>query len=508
MKILTFIFLFFSIQCSSQTEFSRFYHDSLNSKSQGLGLTSDGGAILLGNIQNVSSNYTKVDSSGNVVWSKRFQINNKIVSLTNGLETIDSNYLISGAILNPSTGGGILIKTDRNGDTIWTRRFTDQFSLMEYSKLIETSDSCYLMHWSNFGFGAMNVVKVAASGSILWTKTFYSQIIPSYLFSCTELTDGSILFSGVGSSGSFPSAGFGVLLKLTSSGQISWYRRYGISNIFEALYAVGNEFRIISRTKDNLTDRLIFSKFDSLGNNYETFSDTVSNISYSVGSASLSSYQKVNDTLFHVNFFGSGSGSNLPLTITENAQVIHNPLPNYSMTAGSLITANNQIFQFGHVVSNETSQLRLSKTNFNSSLCSPEVTSYSLVSRPTFSYTDIAYYDTTQVQLIESDAILTSYDFSSYISCESQLSLSLPETFDFIIYPNPCKDYVVIESYFNEDFIVQISDFQGRILSQFSTKNGIINDVSELITGSYLFRLKSNNGTTLKTGKLIIDNIY
>jgi hypothetical protein len=68
---------------------------------------------------------------------------------------------------------------------------------------------------------------------------------------------------------------------------------------------------------------------------------------------------------------------------------------------------------------------------------------------------------------------------------------------DIRVVPNPGTDFVYVESSLDGEFIVQLSDLQGRILREFASVNaGEKLDVSSVSNGIYLFRFP-------ETGKVI-----
>lgn len=500
MKTLLILVLFFSFQSFSQSEFSRFYFDSLHSYSRGFGLTADNGAVLLSKSNIQQSNVTRVDSLGNVVWSKTIEILNKPCDLSEVIETKDNNFVICGAVLSYSDGGAFLIKLNQNGDTLWSRRYTDNFSLQEYSNIIETADSSYILFWRDFGNGGLSVVKIDKIGNLIWTKSFNNNLKKPYMLACAELNDGSLVFSGLTSWGSIINNTNSVILKMNPNGQIAWYKQYGISNWFESIFAVGNEFRIVSRSNQSPNDNIIYAKFDSLGNNYASYVDTITNTSFGFSSFQFNSRQKVNDTTFHTTLYHDYTF--LPFTITENATIINNPLPNFELRAGSLISNEGQFYQFGHIGTSNEYQLRFSKVNPNSTLCSNGSATYAILPRPTFGHTNLSFHDTSYIQIISSDIQIKEHTMSSYLSCQSLLSIEKTEQIEFLLYPNPAIGYFTIQTNYTGEFLLELIDLQGRTLSSRLTKDGQQNHCEHLSSGSYLFRLTSTEGKILKVGKI------
>lgn len=137
------------------------YGGSSFQEAQSVEQTSDGGFIVCGSRDNTNSgNYDillfKTDGNGNLQWSKRYGGNKGEASYMLNLNE-DDTYVLSG--YTNSMGYGhrgddstniFLMKTDANGDTIWTRTYGD--SLQEEAFLsCKTSDGGFLISgFSNY----------------------------------------------------------------------------------------------------------------------------------------------------------------------------------------------------------------------------------------------------------------------------------------------------------------------------------------------------------------------
>ena len=92
-------------------------------------------------------------------------------------QTADSGYIMGGYSYSYGSGGQeyYLIKTDRNGDTLWTKSYgglTDDAA----RSVQQTTDGGYMITGTSTSFGVSGydvfMVKTDASGNMMWTKTY------------------------------------------------------------------------------------------------------------------------------------------------------------------------------------------------------------------------------------------------------------------------------------------------------------------------------------------------
>jgi len=149
--------------------------------------TSDGDYIVVGNTKSFSSDSSaipsydlwllKVDENGNTVWTRTYGG----TGYANGYhiqETSDTGYIITGIIENQSYGDMDLwlLKTNSNGDTLWTRIYGMEslFDRGQYVYEMENGGYMVFGETSSFGAGEMDVwiLRMDADGDTLWTRTY------------------------------------------------------------------------------------------------------------------------------------------------------------------------------------------------------------------------------------------------------------------------------------------------------------------------------------------------
>jgi len=164
--------------------------------------TIDGGYIIAGyTLISSPSNYNvyliKTDANGDTLWTNTYGGDN----LDHGYsvqQTTDGGYIITGRTASFGAGSYdvYLIKTDANGDTLWTKTYGGESSDAGWS-VQQTSDGGYIiagyMHIS--GSYDVYLIKTDAHGDTLWTKTYGGED-PNMGYSVQQTTDGGYIIAG------------------------------------------------------------------------------------------------------------------------------------------------------------------------------------------------------------------------------------------------------------------------------------------------------------------------
>jgi hypothetical protein len=143
--------------------------------------TPDGGLVILGRTSSFGAGsldiwLLKTDANGDTVWTKTY--GGLDYDLASGLDiTSDDGYIIAGRTVSYGHGNqdGWLIRTDCNGDTLWTKCYggsqDDHFRSVQ-----QTTDSGFIAvgYTASFGYGDKDfyVVRTDAQGESLWTTTY------------------------------------------------------------------------------------------------------------------------------------------------------------------------------------------------------------------------------------------------------------------------------------------------------------------------------------------------
>ena len=197
--------------------------------------TADEGYILTGSKGTFDGNgsdvwLVKTDVNGDTLWTKTFFSYYSTNCGQSVQQTEDEGYIIVGYTesWDYSNGEVWLIKTNASGDTLWTKTFGG--SQREYGNSIQqTVDKGYIITGSTHSFGAGGsdvwLIKTNASGDTLWTKTFGGSSIDGGNYIRQTIDEGYII---TGYTHSFGAGNYDVwLIKTNASGDTLWTKTFG-----------------------------------------------------------------------------------------------------------------------------------------------------------------------------------------------------------------------------------------------------------------------------------------
>ncbi len=195
--------------------------------------TFDGGYIIAGFTRSFGAGSAdvyliKTDENGDTLWTKTYGGTGSDAG-TSVQQTLDSGYIVvGGADLTPTTGMLYLLKTDHFGDTVWTEKFGGGGKEEGYS-VQQTIDGGYVAAGYTLTFGpgysAFYLVKTDLLGNLLWTKT-YGGDDWDFGFSVQQTTDSGYIMCGFTTS--FGAGGQDVyLVKTDAQGDTIWTKTYG-----------------------------------------------------------------------------------------------------------------------------------------------------------------------------------------------------------------------------------------------------------------------------------------
>jgi hypothetical protein len=220
---------------TGDTMWTKFYGGKNTCYVQAVRQTSDGGYIAAGNSTTSSDTFwgdvylIKTNASGDTLWTKTYG-GNSLDYANSVQQTTDGGYIVAGYTASFGAGGSdvYLIKTNADGDSLWTRTYGGAQG--DYASSVQqTSDSGYIIAGKTYSFGAGSgdvwLIKTNAAGDTLWTKT-YGGTENEGGYSVQQTKDGGYIVAGY--TNSFGAGEYDVyLIKTDAYGDTLWTKTYG-----------------------------------------------------------------------------------------------------------------------------------------------------------------------------------------------------------------------------------------------------------------------------------------
>ncbi|WP_055447104.1 hypothetical protein [Lacinutrix mariniflava] len=276
----SFDFWVLKFNAENEIQWNKTYGGTEDDKGQDIIQTSDGGYAILGssfsNNEDVSGNHgqndywlAKLDVSGNISWQKSFGYQGADYGIS-VIQTSDSGYLVTGVLdVTSSDGAGNTsrfsnrhaggdywaLKLDASGTIEWSKYYGGLFTDTPES-IVQTDDNGYIIVGgsdsmdtdisNNIGSYDFWVVKISATGAIVWEKSFGGDEIDE-AWSIVKSGDGNYLIAGDTRSNDVDvSHNIGAadlwLIKISPTGELLWEKTLGGTNFDVA--------RDISATQD------------------------------------------------------------------------------------------------------------------------------------------------------------------------------------------------------------------------------------------------------------------
>ena len=205
--------------------------------------TTDGGLIIAG----YSGSYghdcylVRTDSLGDTIWTSTYD-QTRANHASSVQQTIDDGFIIAG--MSRSFGQDdpdmYIMKTDSNGDTLWTRVYGGGSDDRAMS-IKQTSDGGFIVagYTTSFGAGAADfyLVRIDPTGNTLWTQT-YGGYYYEWAHSVQQTNDGNFIIVGHMSPSCQRNSFDAYLVKTDSDGTTLWTRTYGKTDEDEYFYSV------------------------------------------------------------------------------------------------------------------------------------------------------------------------------------------------------------------------------------------------------------------------------
>jgi uncharacterized delta-60 repeat protein len=203
--------------------------------------SSDGGYVVAGRTQSFGAGWddfyvVKLDSSGNVIWTKTIG-GSSIDRAHSIIQSSDGGYVVAGETwsFEAVNADFYVVKLDSSGNVLWTKTIGGSgFDVA--GSIIQSSDGGYVVAGETSSFGAgdvdIYVVKLDSAGNVQWTKTIGGSG-NDFARSIIQSSDGGYVVAG--RTRSF-GAGYDdiYVVKLDSSGNVMWTKTIGGSKWDEA----------------------------------------------------------------------------------------------------------------------------------------------------------------------------------------------------------------------------------------------------------------------------------
>lgn len=188
--------------------------------------TSDGGYILAG-----GNSLIKTDGTGNLLWRKTLDGN-----AFSAQQTSDGGFVLAGMSVpsgdNPADF--YLLKTDPSGNVVWSKTFGVTSASETARSVQQTPDGGYILAGEKYSLNATWldawVVKTDQNGNMVWSKTFGNPDAGDGLYSVKVTSDGGYIMAGCNSYGNlYWNPGYFCLIKTDNTANVQWERTYGDS---------------------------------------------------------------------------------------------------------------------------------------------------------------------------------------------------------------------------------------------------------------------------------------
>ena len=182
--------------------------DNLFSEGRRVNLTSDGGYIVTGKTKPIFDTdesdflFVKVDADGNEEWhtnlGEQYRESGEAV-----VEASDGGFVAAGL---QSAGGTYIVQSEiyivkvaANGDSLWTKSYGLPFTYERGFSIVKTEDDGYLVAGNStdaLNNGTTYLVRTDAQGDTLWTKKFNTNQAAGWAVSAHQTPDGGFAIGG------------------------------------------------------------------------------------------------------------------------------------------------------------------------------------------------------------------------------------------------------------------------------------------------------------------------
>jgi hypothetical protein len=222
-------------------EWSKTFGGSNDDRGWEVQQTTDGGFIVVGWTRSFGAGdwdvwLIKTDANGAELWNKTYG-GSDTEDGNSVQQTTDGGFIVAGSTVSFGAGwaDGYLIKTDANGNELWSKTYGGVAGDW-INSVRQTSDGGYAMigETNNFGASGSDVwlVKTDADGNELWSKTF-GDTGDDNVQNFDQTNDGGFIFAMYEGITTAPEKTSIILTKTDGNGNQMWSKTFGPATLYQ-----------------------------------------------------------------------------------------------------------------------------------------------------------------------------------------------------------------------------------------------------------------------------------
>jgi hypothetical protein len=231
-------------------------------------------SFIVGNYSATDSSHIsihKYNDQGSELWTQSYYIGYQ--SFLSSLTTtpFDSDITFCGSFNAswPLWSSIFVIKTNTDGDELWRRTFSGSYVKSYYSQRIETTIDnglivCGSVDYPEFDPDKGLLIKISSDGQIQWMKEYYSQQTGRsfYISDCKQLPDSTYMVIGVTYDAFMYENKRPVLMRIDKYGNSMWFKQFDLLDHTYNSILTDNTDTIIIAGPGNATAQILKTNLD------------------------------------------------------------------------------------------------------------------------------------------------------------------------------------------------------------------------------------------------------
>lgn len=185
----------------------------------------------------------KLNSCGNVIWKKKFDLTTDLEGFNDIIELPDKNYLIAGStsVTNYTiNSNAFLAKVDTNGSLLWFKQYIHPDFDFSYQLEITSDNNIIILGYStdvNDSNGDVLLIKADNNGNLIWRKRIGSTTYQENYSSFKIIDNTKYLLGGTEKNYSTSDKDIGIM-KIDTAGNVLLRKLNGTTNFDEACNSI------------------------------------------------------------------------------------------------------------------------------------------------------------------------------------------------------------------------------------------------------------------------------